>query len=783
MLGRFGFGRLELKKGKRRMREVYCVALGAAVASVAWASAAAADAGGGDAAGTGITVAQAQQAAPKSGGGTVTLPELSVTGQATDVQDPANTDYAWPNATTGTKTDTPVMETPLNVQVVTQQVLQDQQVTRIDQALTNVSGVTVAGGSANGNGQPFASLFLRGFETDAHFRNGVRLDSFGDDSSTYGQQLANVESVEVLKGPAAILYGAVEPGGIVNIVTKQPLSSPYYSAEQQFGSFSFYRTSVDATGPLTEDGSLLYRLNMSYQDSGSFVDLGYQKSQFVAPVVKWNIDPSNQLTFEFEYRLLDLGQNYGFVPLFNGNPLTNNPSVNYGEHSPDIERTYLANVTFSHQFDADWSIKQSVLFSDTTLSSAGVYPLSLGPDFPGYPTPSGYAVSRFTNSESSQNHVYSLNTDLIGHVDTYGIKHTLLFGGDYVAFRQRSTLTDSTFFSFIDAFDPVHPGTPTYDLYSAPAPVYSQGVGIDTVGLYTQDQVTLPYDVHFLTGFRYQYLEQRADVGYGSLGSLSQRSSTKEDRVTPRVGLLWQPQNWLSLYGNYAENFGPSKPGAITTMGTLAPPSEAHQWEVGAKTELFDGKFSATLAYFDLTKTNIPEQDPINISEVDIIGKARSTGIELDVRGEILPGWNVIANYANTNARVTQSTSANPAIYVGSPLPEVPRDLAHLWTTYEFQSGEMRGLKIGAGATFNGSEPYLNLESTPTTQKIPGYATLDLMTAYSFDVGNTKLTAQLNATNILDKRYLTDGQLVIPGTENVIYGAPRSFLGSIKAQF
>ena len=181
-----------------------------------------------------------------------TLPPINVVADAVyDDTAPYNPSYVQPDATTGTRTDTPIMETPLNVQVITKQVLRDQQVNRLDQALRNISGVTT---TKNSNGGLDDEFNLRGFNGQTQFRNGIRFD-FGNIGGT--RQMANVESIEVLKGPAAILYGRVEPGGMVNIITKQPLATPYYSLKQQFGSFDLYRTSIDATGPLTKDDTLL----------------------------------------------------------------------------------------------------------------------------------------------------------------------------------------------------------------------------------------------------------------------------------------------------------------------------------------------------------------------------------------------------------------------------------------------------------------------------------------------------------------------------------------------
>ncbi len=161
-----------------------------------------------------------------------------------------------------------------------------------------------------GNSQ---SITMRGFASEVFFRNGFRLQ---EGAAT--RQMANVESVEVLKGPAAVLYGLVEPGGMVNVTTKQPLATPYYTAQQQSGPYSTYRSTFDATGPITTDDTLLYRLNLSYQNASSFRDLVKSDSVFVAPVVRWNISPRTQLTFEFEYNHNNLPMDSQFLPNYNG---------------------------------------------------------------------------------------------------------------------------------------------------------------------------------------------------------------------------------------------------------------------------------------------------------------------------------------------------------------------------------------------------------------------------------------------------------------------------------
>jgi iron complex outermembrane recepter protein len=236
--------------------------------------------------------------------------------------------------------------------------LKDQQVISLDQALKNVSGVTASNGgsTSGGRGGLDQSFFLRGFESQTFFRNGFRLQQ-----GAASKGMANVESVEVLKGSAAGLYGLVDPDGMVNVITKQPLATPYYGFSQQFGSYDLYRTTIDATGPITKNKDLLYRVNMSYQNSGSFREFVGKEDVFLAPVLKWVISPKTQATFELEYNHQHLGLDNTFVPLANGNGtcLDIPRSRNYGEYSPGTVETIFGGFNWSHQFNDDWSIKHS----------------------------------------------------------------------------------------------------------------------------------------------------------------------------------------------------------------------------------------------------------------------------------------------------------------------------------------------------------------------------------------------------------------------------------------
>ncbi|NOU23826.1 MAG: TonB-dependent receptor [Methyloglobulus sp.] len=702
-----------------------------------------------------------------SGSGT-TLPKVTVEADSSYdpdyYADPYNKDYVIPNATAGTKTDTPIMETPMNVQVITKQVLKDQQVVRLDQALKNVSGVTTNSSNFTQGNQ---TILLRGFASTTYFRNGFRIR----DSATT-RPMANVENIEILKGSAAILYGQVDPGGMVNVITKQPLATPYYALNQQFGSYDFYRTTIDATGPVTKNKDLLYRMNMSYENSGSFRDFVDKEDVFLAPVLKWNISPRTQATFELEYNHQHAGLDQGFLPLQNGKPLNIPRSRNYGEYSPITTETIFGGFNWSHQFNDDWTIKHQFSVNQQNVNQ----PHSVFPN----DVVANRQVNRLLANANKQDNTYSTNLDLIGHFDTFGLKHTLLIGGDYYRLNTKS-ITDNGNLSQINLFNPVHPGTP----FQQPSGfgIYASDNRQDQFGFYIQDQIKLPYDVQLMGGIRYQYLHQN------NQDLVAKSSSGKsDDAVTPRVGFLWQPKKWLSLYANYVESFGPNDPFALIYPGTLPPPTSAEQYEGGIKTEFFDGRLRATLAYYDLTKTNVATRDPAPGHQGFSIltGAVRSRGPELDITGEILPGWNIIATYANMDARVAKSNEASDSTTaVGSRFFNVPRNTGSVWSTYEILNGDLQGLKFGGGVTLRDGQ--IGGYDQPAAS-LAGYATVDLLAAYSHDIDKAKITVQFNINNLLDKHYysgLTTNGIGLTGIKSAYadFGEPRTFMGSINVQY
>jgi len=724
------------------------------------------------------------QASPGQASNAITLPAMKVTGKALSdpnhALDPYNPDYVLPNATAGTKTDTPIMQTPLNIQVISKQVLKDQQVIRLDQALNNVSGVTTDSFSNYSLGGTDQSITLRGFASSTYLRNGFRLQEGAGQ-----REMANVESVEVLKGPAAILYGQVDPGGMVNVTTKQPLATPYYAFNQQFGSYNLYRTTVDATGPVNNNKDVLYRMNMSYENSGSFRDYVNNDKLFVAPVLKWLINPRTQVTAELEYSHEIIGLDYQFDPTYNGQFIKIPRNLNYSGPGGGTNQNdnIFGGVNWSHQFNDDWSIKHTVSISQNTVNRpGGIVPFT--PQF----SPTANQVTQVLYQYDNAYNTYATNVDMTGHFGTAWLSHTLLLGGDY--YRKDYALTRLSSYNnnypvglnFVNIYNPILAAT---GLSLDPNSYYSESLHVDQYGLYLQDQVKLPYNFHFTGGMRYQNLYQQSGGQDNSVPVVFPTTTLAADKVTPRFGLLWQAQPWLSLYSNYVESFGPNL-GTIYP-NTPVPPSGARQWEVGTKSEFFNGRLRATLAYYDLTKTNIATADPnpAHFGSSLVTGAVRSRGPELDIQGEIVPGWNVIATYTNTDIIVTQSNDTYPA--QGSRYPRVPRNMGSFWNTYDFQTPALQGIKIGGGVTVRDSQ--LAWTGGGPDINIPGYATVNLLAAYSMKVGKSKVTAQLNINNLLDKYYLTGAtfasQPVMTGFDGgyVGFGAPRTVMGSIKVEF
>ncbi len=706
--------------------------------------------------------AQAQTAPGTGQTDTASLPRVEVSAEK-------DKGYVVKDSSAGTKTDTPLMETPLSIQVIPQQVLQDQKVTTLDQALTNVSGVR-----SQNLGAAAEQIWLRGFPTYTTFRNGFRIDVSAGSGTL---AMTNVDELEVLKGPAAILYGRVEPGGIVNIVTKQPQSTPAYSIEQSVGSWDHYVTNVDATGPINDDKSVLYRINGSFDKSASWRDQVHNERLFIAPTLQWKISPQTQIKLEAE-----MGHNPMTFDAFQQAPydaatnqiiwlprdrnLTNAPIT--------IDNTHLG-LDWSHQFNDDWSIKHQIVHNKAHDFGMPYYVAAFNQ------TGSAWTVDRnLISFPYIDTQTDATILDLTGHFETAGMKHTLLLGADYYRFKPSYIQSMSSTFSTTDAFNPAPPSGLVID-----PTMYAQvDSTTNNLGVYVQDQVKLTRQWQALLGFRYQKVDRvgqsKSGTGFGGNDQFVADLPQHDSATTPRFGVLWQPRDSLSLYANYAENFGANN--GRDWQGQALQPESAKQKEIGAKSQFFDGKLTSTVALFELAKTNVAVcdliHDPLCQAGVMMtIGEIRSRGLESDLQGEIQPGWDVTASYTYTDIIVSKSTPGSGYVQ-GNRMANVPRNMLNLWSTYELKGEALHGWKIGGGlAAYSFSTDSSNKFNSP------GYAVFNAMTSYEFKTSNRhSVTAQLNINNLLNRQYLN--QLTAWGnTAGFTYGTPRSAMASLKIEF
>jgi iron complex outermembrane receptor protein len=691
----------------------------------------------------------------------VELPAIEVRGTSVG-------DYGVTNATSATKSSTPIHQTPVAVQVIPRELMDDQQVINVKEATKNVSAVLPS------TYQFYEAYTIRGFDTGTDvYRNGLRQPSFSD------QQTANVEQVEVLKGPAAILYGRIQPGGMVNVVTKRPLPTANYSIQQQVGSWDLYRTTVDATGPLSTDGKWLYRVNFARQTNDSFVDFVTNESTFVAPTLTWK--PTNQfeLNVELEHQrrsYVHFGTNGGGVPAV-GTRLADIPRSRYiGDPSISVkypneqDRDYLG-FDWTWKLNDQWELKHRLGYTAvdyfTHYAGARAFTETTG------------VLTQTLQGAFQDRKSYATNLDLIGEFASENIQHQVLLGVDYFSLKQNYKGLGLSGINIV--VPPINVFNPIYGDNSAlvdATPDNSFFVRKENwTGIYFQDQMKIGKKWHALLGGRFDDASHGTGSHYvvgGSLDTAWSRLVMRNDKsFSPRVGVLFQPVPSLSLYSNYVESFGTNN--GVSATGEAFDPQGARQFELGTKSEWLGGKLTTTLALFDIIKTNVLTRDPANPLFSIPIGEARSRGVEFDFSGRINSNWNIVGNLTYDRAEVTKDNRGNQ----GKILPGVSMRSGSIWAKYDIGGPAAEGFGLGAGLYLRGQRQ----GDTANTYQLPGYGRVDAAVTYRFRAFGAKLaTAQMNIQNVFDKVYFDHGGS--GGTRlNTYYGEPRMFMLSLRADF
>jgi iron complex outermembrane recepter protein len=664
--------------------------------------------------------------------------------------------YRVPEASGATRTDTPVRDIPQSIQVIPRQVLEDQQVIRLTDAIRNVSGV-VEGDTFGGTND---NVNIRGFDFNSTFRDGLREVGFAL------RELADIEQIEVVKGPASVLYGNAEPGGIINLVTKKPLNIPYYSADFSAGNFDYYRSAIDLSGPLDDrDEILLYRLNAAYENAGSFRDFVNSERFFVGPVFEFKLGDRTNILFNVSYVNDERTFDQGIVAF--GQGIADIPYSRFLGEPGDERTTQEVNIGYrlEHRFNDNLTLRNAFRYTSQDTADYRAQPLEVDEE-------TGELTRNFRSNDDYRE-AYLLQTDLVGEFATGSIEHTLLFGLELA--RQKSNGSQSRLpeglTPSINIFDPVYNVIPRPALSELTDVVRDGKDKVDTLGIYLQDQIALSNNFKLLLGGRFDILDQ--DV-FDRLSDT--RTLQYDEAFSPRIGVVYQPIEPISLYASYSRSFAPNS--AQRADSTFLPPERGTQYEVGIKAD-FNEKFAATLAAYQITKTNIATPDPNDPDGFSIpIGEQRSRGIELDVTGEILPGWNIIAAYGYTDAEITESSDSPDAPIVGSRVPKVPEHKASLWTTYQLLRGDLEGLGFGLGLYYlsdrvGGDIPTLTSDDTFT---LPSYLRTDATIYYKRD----NWRAAINFENIFGVRYIESFNF---GRNTVIPGAPFTVVGTLSIEF
>jgi iron complex outermembrane recepter protein len=671
------------------------------------------------------------------------LIELVVTGERDS--------YRVPDTSVGTRTDTPLRDIPQSIQVVPQQVLQDRQARSITDGLENVSGVNTIGYGSNASRDYFT---IRGFEAYGALVNGLPDPQITSDSS-----FVNVERLEVLKGPASVLYGdsgAAGIGGTINFVTKQPLRDPFYEISATIGSFNDYQGTIDFSGPLNDSKTALYRFNAGYRSNQSFIDFNEARKFFIAPSLSFNLGQKTDLVIEGDVNIQERnGQTPNGLPVLGSVLLNPNGKVrrSFSPTGPSSENlTIVGRVGYNleHRFNENWKLRNAFRYTfyddDDSNGKPLIYPTGLAAD--------NRTLNRAAVIGSQFYDLYYLDTNLLGKFNTGSIDHQLLFG-----FSLSRNTIDSNYEFGISAA-PVDIFNPVYDQNVVSTGRNSVSFTTrDTLGIYLQDQITLAENLKLLLGGRVDILEERKTDRLTNI-----ETSQSDTAFSPRVGIVYQPIPPISLYASFSRSFTPTI--GISARGEAFQPGRGTQYEVGIKADL-SSKLSTTLAFYDLTRSNVTTTDPDNPNFSVQTGEQRSRGIELDISGEILPGWNIIAGYAYNNARVTKDNT----ISVGNRLFSAPEHSFNLWTTYRIQKGDLQGLGFGLGFYYVG-EVAADLANT---LELPSYFRTDAAIFYERE----QFRAALNFRNLFDIEYYT----AWGSGENVYLGNPFTLQGTISWKF
>ncbi|MBX9444641.1 TonB-dependent siderophore receptor [Dickeya chrysanthemi] len=640
------------------------------------------------------------------------------------------TGYQPHSAVTGTRTDSRLLDIPQAVNIVPQQVLEDQAVRSLDDALYNVSGIT----QANTLGGTQDAVMKRGFGDNRDgsiLRDGVRSIQARNVTPT-------TERVEVLKGPASMLYGWGEPGGMINIISKKPELVQKTHIEGWNSSFNGGGGQLDITGPLSTSG-LAYRMIVDHDETDYWRNFGRNRQTTIAPSLMWYGDSTTvRVAYEHMEYLTPFDRGT-VIDSRTGKPVAT-PRERRFDEAYNATRGDQDTLTFQMEntINDRWKTKLNYAYSRNTYNDNQARAMSLNPN-------TGFLTRRADATQDAHSQSQNVQLTLNGDTDWGGVNHQLLFGFDHEADRtHRGNMIRGRTNSSFNVYNPVYGLFPASN--SVLATESDQKEDVDSTGIFMQDAIRLDEHWMLLGGVRYD----RFDVMSGKGRPFVTNTDRSDSRVVPRAGVVYNLTSYASLYTSYSESFKPNS--AINKpIGEAMEPEVGRSYEVGAKLDL-PNRITANLALFDIQKRNVMVDELQTINGVSetvtrTAGKVRSQGVEVDVAGKLTDNLSLIGSYAFTDARVT----ADPTNQ-GNEMGNVARHTASLFLTNDFGTMGLHAgddLRAGIGARYVGRRP----GDAANSFFLDDYTVADAFVAYNVPINGYKVKWQLNIKNLFDKTY------------------------------
>ena len=663
---------------------------------------------------------------------------------------------------TATKTSTPLRDIPQSVEVVNRNLLNSQTALSLKDALYNVTAVSVAQGEGRRD-----QFFIRGFSAVGdQFIDGVR------DDALYYRDLSNIEQIEVVKGPSAVLFGRGSSGGIINRTTKKPnVFERIGSAETNFGSYGLKRGSVDFGNPIRTE-KLAFRVVGAYQKQGSFRQFYSQENYNFAPSFTWKPTVKTDVTFQFEYLNDERTPDRG-VASFRGRALNVPISTYYGYPELDKIRNRVSSqaIRVEHQLNQNWTIRNVFRRIGTgtdwyntspngicLMNTAGT-PCSTTIAATISATDSRLRVARTQYNGRVRQANYFNQTEVLGLVNTFGVQHNVLFGVELgsqerssMAFRN-STAAPVTFLNPILA-KPINTGVATTNN------IFKGNIA----GIYLQDQITFNKNWKALVGIRYDNFEQNLD----DLLAINIDLKRTDKQFSPRGGLVYQPNDWLSFYGSYSRSFQPSGENlSLAANATELNPELTRNYEAGVKATIQPLRLNTTLSIFRSNRNNIKTTDPLNSAKLILVGEQRTDGIEFTIAGAPIHKLDFLAGYSLLDAEIIKSNTVSNGVLLQGKLAQLtPRNSGNLWLNYQLP----KGFHLGFGGYARGK----TFTSANNLVILVGYARLDASFGWRSEQ-HYEIT--FNLKNITNKKYYETSN----GDHNILPGSPIN--GSITMRY